>query len=48
MCASGECMTSHNGEFIYRDVHHLRRNLSPKTMKDLSVLFGFDGLFAGR
>ena len=48
MCASGECMTSLNGEFIYRDVHHLRRNLSPKTMKDLSVLFGFDDLFAGR
>jgi peptidoglycan/LPS O-acetylase OafA/YrhL len=48
MCASGECMTYLNGEFLYRDVHHLRRNLSPRTLKDLADLFGFTALFASR
>jgi len=48
MCASGECMTYLNGEFLYRDVHHLRRNLSHKTLKDLADLFGFTALFADR
>lgn len=45
MCASGECITHLNGEFLYRDVHHLRRNLSHKTKHDLAALFGFEGLF---
>lgn len=40
MCASGECQTRLNGEFLFRDATHIRRNLSAKTIADLSDQIG--------
>jgi hypothetical protein len=35
MCSADGCPTVLNGEFLYRDEHHLRRNLTPATIADL-------------
>ena len=35
MCGDSDCLTILNGEFLYRDMNHLRRNLSEETKKQL-------------
>lgn len=40
MCKQGECMTFLDGEFLYRDVGHIRRNLSVPTRRKLADLLG--------
>jgi peptidoglycan/LPS O-acetylase OafA/YrhL len=35
MCDSDGCPTSLNGEFLYRDTNHIRRNLLPETTSQL-------------
>ena len=42
MCGEEFCETHINGEFVYRDTNHLRRNLEPKTMDELIRLIGID------
>jgi peptidoglycan/LPS O-acetylase OafA/YrhL len=46
MCASGSCMTYLDGEFLFRDPHHLRRDLSPELNAKLSKLLGLDKALA--
>lgn len=36
MCASGVCQTEINGEFLYRDDNHIRRNLSWATLSEIA------------
>ncbi len=45
MCTGAECMAIVNGEFIYRDNGHLRRNLSPATTRKLAELIGLSQVF---
>lgn len=45
MCKNNKCMTIINGEFIYRDGGHLRRNLNQKTNEELGKLFKFNTIF---
>jgi peptidoglycan/LPS O-acetylase OafA/YrhL len=46
MCAGrAECVSFLNGEFLYRDRGHLRRNLSPETVSQLTDVVGFDRVF---
>lgn len=42
MCATGQCITTLNGEFLYRDAGHIRRNLRPDTLRALAQLIGFE------
>ena len=46
MCASGTCLTYLDGEFLFRDPHHLRRDLSPELTAKLSGLLGLDQALA--
>jgi hypothetical protein len=46
MCASGSCLTYLDGEFLFRDPHHLRRDLSPELTAKLSKLLGLDQALA--
>lgn len=46
LCASPECVTALNGEYLYRDGNHIRRNLSEKTTNDIVALIGLDAAFA--
>lgn len=41
LCPRDTCNLSINGEFIYRDVSHIRRNLRPETRDTLAEVFGF-------
>ena len=45
LCDQAGCRTTINGEFIYRDAGHLRRNLSPETLRQLAHVLRFDELF---
>lgn len=46
LCSEGsDCITWLDGEFLYRDVSHLRRNLQPDTMVQLAGLLGIERLF---
>jgi peptidoglycan/LPS O-acetylase OafA/YrhL len=45
MCGPARCDTFINGEFIYRDGHHLRRNLAPDTLRILSRQLGLVDYF---
>lgn len=45
LCDQAGCRTTINGEFIYRDAGHLRRNLAPETLRQLAQLLHFDELF---
>ncbi|MBZ9851953.1 acyltransferase [Mesorhizobium sp. CA14] len=40
MCPDGHCATYVNGEFIYRDASHLRRNLKPSTEDTIAQMMG--------
>ena len=44
MCATGQCITTLNGEFLYRDNGHVRRNLASGTLRALAQLLGLDRL----
>jgi hypothetical protein len=46
MCPGGKCSGYVNGEFIYRDGSHLRRNLSRRTNIILANLIGLNEIFA--
>ncbi|TIV61374.1 MAG: acyltransferase [Mesorhizobium sp.] len=41
MCPNRHCTTYVNGEFIYRDASHIRRNLGPVTDGELARMIGF-------
>lgn len=43
LCGTATCDTFLNGEFLYRDSNHLRRNLSPATMDQLISKIGLAG-----
>ncbi len=45
MCPKGECSGYVNGEFVYRDASHLRRNLSRETRIALASLIGLNEIF---
>jgi peptidoglycan/LPS O-acetylase OafA/YrhL len=45
MCRGPECVSLVNGEFIYRDSGHLRRNLTPEATRQLSELIGLPQIF---
>jgi CheY-like chemotaxis protein len=40
LCDASGCKTNLDGEFLYRDVCHIRRNLNPETLRDLANLIG--------
>lgn len=40
MCPDEHCVTYVNGEFIYRDGSHFRRNLRPKTDDEIAKMIG--------
>jgi peptidoglycan/LPS O-acetylase OafA/YrhL len=46
LCNTGGCRTIVNGEFIYRDLGHFRRNLKPDTMRELAALLHLDRIIA--
>jgi hypothetical protein len=46
MCGPLNCMTALNGEPLYRDIAHLRRNLAPETRRRLGQLMGLHQIFA--
>lgn len=48
MCPGGKCSGYVNGEFIYREGSHLRRNLSRDTNIALANLMGLTQIFADR
>jgi peptidoglycan/LPS O-acetylase OafA/YrhL len=47
LCSS-DCVNAVDGQFIYRDDGHLRRNLSLRTKQDLSVMMGLPQIFTTR
>jgi hypothetical protein len=46
MCESGICLTHVNGEVIYRDTSHFRRNLGEETKRELGKILGLDRIFS--
>lgn len=46
MCRSDECITRLNGEGLYRDGSHIRRNLADETKQQLSKIIGLDQIFS--
>lgn len=48
MCAGAYCVAEINGEPLYRDASHLRRNLSPKTRLELGRLLQLGAIFANQ
>lgn len=44
LCDQAVCISQINGEFLYRDQSHLRRNLSPSALDDLAEKLGIDVL----
>jgi hypothetical protein len=40
LCDTADCITYLDGEFLYRDASHIRRNLKPETLYDLAYLIG--------
>ncbi|WP_189350214.1 acyltransferase family protein [Mesorhizobium sp. M1E.F.Ca.ET.045.02.1.1] len=46
MCPNRQCATYINGEFIYRDGSHMRRNLKPETDDALARVMGLYQAFA--
>ena len=45
MCREALCLVRLNGEFLYRDAAHIRRNLSLRTNRELALLIGLDQIF---
>ena len=48
LCGETVCERFVNGEFIYRDTHHLRRNLEPATLSQLTAALKLEQAIAGR
>lgn len=46
VCQSDQCLTRLNGEFLYMDAGHIRRNLTPQTRTRLAKILGLDAAFA--
>jgi hypothetical protein len=46
LCRSDECITRLNGEPLYRDNSHIRRNLTDKTKQQLGEIIGLDQVFS--
>ena len=46
LCPDGSCTTIVDGEFIYMDKGHLRRNLNHRTNADLAETLHFTDLMA--
>jgi peptidoglycan/LPS O-acetylase OafA/YrhL len=46
MCKGDFCISSLDGEFLYRDPSHLRRNLPPRIQNDLIDLLHFNSIFS--
>jgi peptidoglycan/LPS O-acetylase OafA/YrhL len=46
MCRAENCITVLDGEDLYRDNNHIRRNLRETTNVDLARLMGLDAIFA--
>lgn len=44
MCKESECLTRINGEFLWMDYSHIRRNLLPETDRELAYILGFDAM----
>lgn len=44
LCKTETCTTTLDGEFLYRDIDHIRRNFSDQVKSDLVKLFGIDAL----
>jgi peptidoglycan/LPS O-acetylase OafA/YrhL len=40
LCKSGTCQTEWDGDFLYRDTDHIRRNLEPATRASLALALG--------
>jgi hypothetical protein len=45
LCTGAECILYLDGQFLYRDMSHLRRNLLEKTRRDLAALIGLTAAF---
>jgi hypothetical protein len=45
LCRGLNCTSELNGELLYRDGAHFRRNLSEATRRELARLIGLDGVF---
>jgi hypothetical protein len=48
LCKADKCITELNGEFLYRDAHHFRRNLNQVTNVELSSVTKLDQVFLSR
>ncbi|KRR18137.1 acyltransferase family protein [Bradyrhizobium retamae] len=46
LCDAADCKTYLDGEFLYRDGRHIRRNLKPETLRDLADLIGLPSALA--
>jgi len=46
LCDTDNCPTYINGELIYKDSHHIRRNLSAETVKIISTKIGLHNYFS--
>jgi hypothetical protein len=46
LCRFDNCLNSINGEFLYRDPAHIRRNLSETTLRKLSETIGLHQVFS--
>ena len=44
MCRAENCITVLDGEDLYRDTNHIRRNLRETTYVELARLLGLDAL----
>jgi SGNH domain (fused to AT3 domains) len=47
LCATGTCQDRLDGEFLYRDASHIRRNLALQTRRDYADLVGLSALLRG-
>ena len=45
LCTTPACVIELNGEFLYRDASHFRRNLSSKTSADLGFMMRLEAVF---
>lgn len=45
MCSEEDCISTLDGQFLYRDKTHLRRNLHPETVSDLANILGIAKVF---
>lgn len=46
LCGNDTCETSMDGEFLWRDLNHIRRNLNPQTRRDFADRIGLTAALA--